>query len=48
MVKRKASSSHTPQDKMENTTVMDTEESDMYETGLPEDSETVNLESITT
>jgi hypothetical protein len=42
MVKRKTSSSHTLQDKMENTTV--TEESDMYETGLTEESETENLE----
>ena len=42
MVKRKTSSSHTLQDKMENTTV--TEESDMYETGLIEESETENLE----
>ena len=43
MVKRNASSSHTPQDKMENTTVIDTEESDMYETGLPEDSRNNNF-----
>jgi hypothetical protein len=38
MVKRKTSSSHTLQDKMENTTV--TEESDMNETGLNEEYET--------
>jgi len=47
MVKRNASSSHTPQDKMENTTVIDTEESDMYETGLNEESETEDLEPTT-
>jgi hypothetical protein len=41
MVKRKTSSSHTLQDKMENTTV--TEESDMNETGLNEESETFVL-----
>lgn len=45
MVKRKTSSSHTLQDKMENTTV--TEESDMYETGLIEVSDTENLEPTT-
>ena len=45
MVKRKTSSSHTLQDKMENTTV--TEESDMNETGLNEESETENVEPTT-
>ena len=48
MVKRNASSSYAPPDKLENTTVMDTEVSDMYETGLTEDSDSGNLESITT
>jgi len=45
MVKRKTSSSHTLQDKRENTTV--TEESDMYETGLNEEWETEDLEPTT-
>lgn len=45
MVKRKTSSSHTLQDKMENTTV--TEKSDMYETGQTEESETENIEPTT-
>ena len=45
MVKRKTSSSHTLQDKMESTTI--TEESDMYETGLTEEFETENVEPTT-
>jgi hypothetical protein len=45
MVKRKISSFHTLQDKMENTTV--TEESDMNEIGLNEESETETVESTT-
>jgi hypothetical protein len=45
MVKRKISSSHTLQDKMENTIV--TEESDMNETGLNEESEIENVEPTT-
>ena len=45
MVKGKTSSFHTLQDKMENTTV--TEERDMNETGLNEESETENVEPTT-
>jgi hypothetical protein len=45
MVKRKTSSSHTLQGKMENTTVI--EESDMNETDLNEESETENVEPTT-
>jgi hypothetical protein len=45
MVKGKTSSFHTLQDKMENTTV--TEERDMNETCLNEESETENVEPTT-
>ena len=45
MVKGKTSSFHTLQDKMENTTV--TEERDMNETCLNEESETENVEPAT-